>query len=311
MFHAREPQHVLKARRPRRKWQATRTYHRLEALSHKMGNAVSVDLSKGIKTFKKRIDVNKVYDAWISRDYSQIERVIPWHKLDDDIDPAFQRVGAGLATSGLISLESLPANIDKKLRWDTTNPRIRHLIHSRKKENFTNLSRDSVQNINSWVHRSFDKALSPRNVADQIKDSIGLLPRHQVAVDNYRIGLVAGGTPPPAASQLASAYADRLLDSRAMMIARTETRIATNQGQLSVWQQAADEDLIDRDTARKVWIVDGNPCELCEPMDGVSVLLDESWTLSDGSVTDCPPLDVHPNCYCGMELDIDGDEASE
>lgn len=307
MYFAREPQLVLKARKPRRKWKATRTYHRLEGLSRQMAHGVRVDLLRGLNTFKKRIDPDKVYEAWLSRDYEGIRREIPWDQMDHDIEPAFTKVGVGLARAGGISFEALPPPVKSTLRWDTKNPRIRNLIEGRKAENFVNLSTQSAKNIQSWVHNSFDHALSPRQVADRIKDSIGLIPQHQVAVDRYRVGLVTNGATQASADRLASDYAERLLDWRAMTIARTETRIATNQGQLSVWQQAADDNLIDRATARKVWIVDGDPCPICEPMDGVSVPLDGIWVLSDGSSTDCPPLDVHPNCYCGMELETEED----
>jgi hypothetical protein len=270
-----------------------------------MGSAIGVDLFKGVQQFKKRINPQAVYDAWIQGDYSKLMEVIPWEHFGHDLDRAdAPRLKASSEAWG-ITLESMPVPKDPFLRWDTKNPHVRELIAGRKAANFKDLTEDSAENIQGWVTRSMNQALSPRDVADGIKSSIGLLPQHAKAVERYRGTLTAQGQPKGKVDQLSSAYADRLLDYRAMTIGRTETRILVNQSQLSVWRQAGDTGLIDRHRTGKTWVVDGNPCELCLPMDGVTVALDGFWTLPDGTPVDCPPLDVHPNCECGMQIDYD------
>jgi hypothetical protein len=95
-----------------------------------------------------------------------------------------------------------------------------------------------------------------------------------------------------------------------MMIARTETKNAINRGALAVWKAGRDQGLID-ETATKEWVVDGDPCEICEPMDGVQVPLDESWTIEllNGQEMQVEiPSQAHPHCYCGMELHFGKDE---
>ncbi len=294
--------HIRKAA-PRKKWKATRTYHRLESLSHTMANSVQVDLTKGITKFKSKIKTGEVYDAWLSRNWGRVIEVMPWDSMTNDIEPAFDGVGEILSTAAGITIESLPTPKDTSLRFDTSNPSIRGFIEQRGAHVFTNLTQDSALNIQSMVTRSMNNALTPRQVANQVRDSIGLLPIHYGAVERLRSSLRANPETAGQADLLAGQYADRLIDYRAMMISRTETRLATNRGQLAVWQQAADRDLIDRDTARKVWIVDGDPCEVCEPMDGVAVPLDSSWQLNNGDSVDVP-TESHPHCYCGMELEF-------
>lgn len=303
MIHFHGRQYVTKARRARPKWKNVRTQARLESLGKQMSSAVGVSLTKGITTFKKSIDPQKIYDAWIGKDFTDVLETIKWSDLHDHIDDGFSKVGETMGKASLISLEALPPPIQDNLRFDTHNPRIRGFIASRTAENFKNLSEDSAQNIQASVTQSFDLALTPRQVANQVIGSIGLLPRHAAAVDKYEKGLLAGKMDPSRASELASQYADRLLDYRAMSIGRTEVRLATNRGQLAVWQQAADQDLIDRSTARKVWVVDGDPCEICEPMDGIAVPLESSWTLNTGDTVDVP-TESHTHCECGMELEF-------
>lgn len=301
---------VMKARPPRRKWTATRTYHRLDALSRRMGASVGVDLVRGVQRFKRGIDPHRVYEAWLQADYGKITESIPWDQLASELDPPFNRVRGVMGQSWDLSRQALPVPATAELRFDTENPRIREYIAGRRAHNFTNLSEDSAANIQHWTTQSFQRALTPRQVADQVKDSIGLLPRHAVAVERYREGLTAGGMPGVRADAMAADYADRLLDYRAMMIGRTETRLATNRGQLAVWQQAADQEMFDRSTARKVWVVDGNPCEICEPMDGRAVPLDSSWLLvADGNRPVDIPTESHPHCYCGMELEFNEEPA--
>lgn len=165
-----------------------------------------------------------------------------------------------------------------------------------------NIQADTQNIIQNAVARSFSNALTPRDVASSIRNSIGLFPGQQTALMNYRQGLKESGMKPDRVDAFSSKYEDRLLDYRAKMIARTETRQATNQGQLFIWQDAQNQDLI-APTAKKVWVVDGAPCEICEPMDGVAIGLAESWTLPNGDIADIP-TDAHPHCFCGMELEF-------
>ena len=295
-------QAVEKAKKPRAKWKASRTYKSLDALHRRMGSAVSIDLYNGITKFKKRIEPQKVYDAWVKGDWGPIMETIPWEHMKDDITPALEKGAGVLAESGKIVIQELPAPLQAHLRWDTKNPRVRDWIASRTAENFTRLTQDSATNIQRAVTASLNQSLTPRQVANRIKNSIGLLPRHAQAVNTYRMNLIAQGNPPSKAESLADKYADRLLDYRANMIGRTETRLATNQGQIAVWREASDQGLVDRHTTGKRWIVDGDPCEDCEVMDGVTVPLDGFFTMDDGTTIDFPPHDVHPHCFCGIEI---------
>lgn len=90
-------------------------------------------------------------------------------------------------------------------------------------------------------------------------------------------------------------------ETRAEMIARTETMDAANEGLAQSWDQAREAGLLSADT-KKQWIATASgACPECEEVDGEEVLLDE-----DFSVGDDPPL--HPNCRCTMGLSFGGEE---
>jgi hypothetical protein len=300
--HSEPRTSILKAA-PKSKWAKTRTYTRLTNLSKNMAGAVRVDLVHGYSTFKKRVSAAKIEEFWISGDPSKIMAIIPWDDMHEDMGPARRTLAGTLTSAAGFSLERLPPPVKNELRFDMKNPSIRNFVDKRTGEWITDAKKSTQELIQQQVARSMNEALTPRQVAAEIKGTIGLGTRLTAAYQNYVRGMQ--GKDIPAANQQAYAAKkmDDLLQYRAMMIARTETRLATNQGQLAVWRQAADQSLIDRGTARKVWIVDGAPCEICEPMDGVAVPLDEFWTLPNGEQVDVP-TESHPHCFCGMELDF-------
>jgi hypothetical protein len=300
LFSVRD--HVSKAKR--KPWKRTRTPHRLEALHQSMSGAVRVDLVRGLKTFKNRIDPEEVYRAWLSGDYWKTMDIIPWQELPGDLGKATEKLGETLGKASGFTIESLPPPVEDKLRFDMHNPRIRRYAERVSGKLVVNIEEDTRKFIASAVARKFDAAMTPRRVADIIRPQIGLLPRQTTALQNYRTMLEREGTGTKRLEKLVDDYHDKMLDSRSMTIARTETRMAENQGQQAVWDQAANQGLISRE-ARRRWLVDGAPCEVCEPMDGEEVGLFEPWTIEypDGSTENVMvPTESHPNCMCQMEL---------
>lgn len=83
-------------------------------------------------------------------------------------------------------------------------------------------------------------------------------------------------------------------ESRAALIARHESLVATNEGQRQGWDQAVDAGLLTGDEKR-VWIVtdDERLCPICEALDGEMTDLDGEYP-GDGG--DGPP--AHVNCRC-------------
>lgn len=300
-------------RGPRR--QTTKTYQRLSALSKTMGSALKVDLVGGITTFKDKISSEELAKAWAKGDYGHLFALIPWRELPADLAPALSKIETTVARAADFQLEKLPANINENLRFDVSNPGLRSYIQTRTGALVQGIQADAQLVLQDAITRSFTEALTPDEVADQIRGSIGLFPAQERALARYREGLVAQGVDPERIEVFADAYEERLLDWRCANIARTETRGAVNQGQLSIWKEGVNQGLIDRASAKKEWVVDGDPCDVCDPQDGVAVGLDEPWILSyrDGSVKYVQvPSEAHPSCLCGMELHFaEGETESE
>ncbi len=279
------------------KKKVTATYGRVSALSKQFGRSVQVSLVHGIKTWRNNISDNAIFNAWAHKKYGKLLNEIEWDNLPEQIVPSFQTgIGDTLSSAAKFSIVALPAPIQSGLRWDTSNPHVHDFLNTRSAELVKYISNDTRTVIQNAVKNTYDNAWTPRDVAQSIKGSIGLLPQHAQAVENYKKGLMKSGKmKPQRIVELSNKYADRLLNYRAMSIGRTETRLAANYGQLSVWQTAKDQGLVDH-RARKVWIVDGAPCDICEPMDGVEAELDEMWDLNNGDSV-LIPSEAHPNCF--------------
>lgn len=75
--------------------------------------------------------------------------------------------------------------------------------------------------------------------------------------------------------------------SRAVMIARSETAAAYSQGSLAAWRESGV-------VSGKEWLTGGDPCPICQKLDGARAALDADF----GDGLSAPP--AHPNCTCAV-----------
>lgn len=284
----------------RKKWKLTRTDRRLNSLSKTMSEAISVDFISGIKKFKSKIDPEKIYQAWLSGNFNKVHEIIPWSQLPEDLSGIKDSVANTLWRSSAITRQDMPAPINKRLRWDLKNPALRQYLHTRTGNLIVNVEEQTKKFIAEATAKHFSDAMSPRRIARIIKPAIGLYPQQVTALNNFRIALEKKNTPEKVLEKMSASYEDRLLNYRAQMIARTETRAATNYGQLSVWQEAADQGLIDKQSAMKQWVTVPDACDDCvELEDQGPIALDDLWQTDDGAL-EAPPL--HPHCFCMLTM---------
>jgi SPP1 gp7 family putative phage head morphogenesis protein len=153
----------------------------------------------------------------------------------------------------------------KDFKFDVTNQKAVDWASKHAAETITGISNSTRDEIRELVETSFEDQIDVRELADQIADVIGDV-------------------------------------ARADTIARTESMRAANQGQSELWDQAVDQGLLTGDEQQE-WIVtpDDKLCPICEPMDGVTTGLDDTFDV-DGDEIDGPP--AHPNCRCTVGLTL-------
>lgn len=163
--------------------------------------------------------------------------------------------------------------------------------------------------VQDTLLRALQEGGHPYEQARMIRDSLGLLPQHANAVENYRKSLVEQGRSPAQIASMTERYRTKLINYRAKMVARTETIRAQNAGQYALWQQAVQQGFLERPVLRWVTATDERVCEWCGALDGTTVELGDDFAISNGKngySEPHPPL--HPQCRCALVLEGDAGE---
>ena len=142
----------------------------------------------------------------------------------------------------------------------------------------SNISAESLTVVKDTIDELFrpqgiGQGLDVKRAGRRIRESIGLLPAHDTAVQNYRRTLESQNVAPAKVDELVDIYRWKLKGYRGQMIARTETIRASNMGLYMVWQQRIEKRGIDPATIIVKWTVtrDDRLCQYCAPMDGKPV----------------------------------------
>lgn len=298
-------QPVVKAEKLKSKVKNAWKAKRVDALARRMKTAVGADLTSGLKAFKKSISKKDLMEAWAAGQYAHLDKHIPWENLPKHFGRAGKQLKAAMYEASLHGQAHLPAPA-KNMRWSIENPHIRSFVDTRVGKLIQDISNEGRAHVKEVIARSFQVAMTPKQVADEIVGSIGLHKRYRQALRNYarKMQEIYGRTDDyrPMMERI-NGYEDRLLSSRALTIARTEIRQASNHGQRTMWREAARQGYIQKEKAKRIWVVDGAPCEDCEPMDGEEAGLDEPFiSETEGEVE---PGEMHPNCECIEILEIE------
>jgi len=155
----------------------------------------------------------------------------------------------------------------------------------------TAISEDQREAVRKIITSAFTENRPPRVIARAIHDVVGLTGPQTAKYQS----LLATDL------KAASKYAVKARKYRAMVIARTETLRASNEGQSQAWSQAKGEGLLTGLELRE-WIVtyDDRTCPICVPMEGQLRGLNEPFTLPDGTQVMSPP--AHPSCRCAQGI---------
>lgn len=291
-------------------------YKILHRIADDIAPIAQADIKRGITTFKKKINFKKIIAALkLGQD---IDHLLPWTLFPAALKGVEKTILRGVKESGDASVKFfrravsnlIPPVENPLIRFDMENPRIATFIKRHTGELIMDLETTSKLAVKDTIASGFRTARSADDMASDIRQVIGLHPRQQRAVENFRIKqterLIRQGVAEDVANDriapLVDKYADKQLSYRARVIAHTESIRAVNEGQLETWNQAKDMGLIDEEDVRKVFIVtpDDRLCEICAPMEGVKAKINEPFNTPIGPVM-TPGL--HPSCRCAMGLE--------
>lgn len=174
-------------------------------------------------------------------------------------------------------------------------------------QNFTAAQREATR---SALLDGMRRGLNPVTTARAFRDSIGLTPRQQAAVANYRRLLdegnaealtralrdrrfdrtvqraISGDKPltPEQVNRMVSRYATRYVDYRSRVVARTQSLRAVHEGNRELFRQAIEQGKVK--TVTRTWhaqVGDGRTRMTHEDLNEVSVGFDEPWVTFKGN----------------------------
>jgi len=158
--------------------------------------------------------------------------------------------------------------------------------------------RDTIRAIKDEIEDSYLSGDQPDVMARRVEQMVGLSPRQALALRRMRKTIASGPLPVDARERQVEEYAQKLLDDRAKMVARTELNRVANASVISYWSQMMARGSLDRNSVVVRWNTqyDERTCPTCGPLDGVSVAIHASFT----PTVAFPP--AHPNCRCSLSV---------
>lgn len=301
MFRMIKHEPVFKAKRVT--FPNMKKYQTYQRMADAMTGFMVTSLDKGIKSFRKRIDIEKLAEAVAGGNVNDVIALYPLVGLGDELGDYKKNISALMVDSGLLTFKDIPRVRNPLFTFDTENPHIKRTVDKNIGKLIENVTEESRLAAVDMVTQSWNRGLPPRKSAKLIKGTFGLNNRQALASLNYSDNLEKAGIKGLKQERLVDDYVDKSLRYRENMIARTESIRAVNLGQIELWDQAADAGLYDRGRMRKVWVVtlDDMTCPWCTEMSGQYVEVDQNFQSPEFGSVESPPL--HPHCRCMMNLE--------
>lgn len=227
-----------------------------------------------------------------------------WERLAEKMQAAY---GDVITETGQAEYkrEKIPLKFDvtkqKQIPVVPINPFSLEWIQSHSSELIAQVSDSVKQTVRNVILRGFSRGVRAEAILPDIRRSIGLLQREEIAVQN-RLNLMLGeGVPFDKATARADRYAEQLHRKRAERIARTETISAQSRGRRDAWQVAVEQGQLPTTIVREWSAATGSPitCEVCSELHGQQAKIGESYYSEVlGRPVEGPGMEAHPQCRC-------------
>ena len=240
------------------------------------------------------VDLEALAGAVASGRMSSVEAQAQLGRLPADLRAALQPVlGRTFALGVAAGAEAAGTAAGLTYGFDLVNPESILWVRTHAAKLVTEVGDSTRQAVRDLVEVGVAEGRAPDVLARQIREVLGLRSDQVAAVERFRARLLGQGVDADRIAARTAKYADAQLHARALMVARTETIAASNEGQQALWRAAAAAGDLAPSETRRVWVVtrdDRLDEEICEPLDGAEAEL--GGVFPGGYMN--PP--AHPNC---------------
>jgi hypothetical protein len=256
-----------------------------------------------VEKAKKQMSYETIVAAFETRSSNAVLDSVPLAQFEKEFGEKGEKVlKQTLKLAGDHAAKLLAKDLGLPVSFDLTNVRAVQWIRRHGAAMVTNVTAQTRAAIVQAIERAIIEGRPPAEAArDLIKLQIGLNTQQEKALAAFQAKLADEGA--SNIEKRAAKYARALERKRSLMIARTETLNASNGGQQTLWLEAKDAGYLDPNNVNRQWLVtddDRLDVNICEPMDGQEVGLEESFHTGDGRSVMHPT--AHPDCRCSMRL---------
>lgn len=271
-------------------------------IADKAAPLFAANFLRAIAFQRKSIDPVLLLNAVISGNRSNIDKVLNWQLTTEKMmkmqknfrDTAFK---AAQETNNIMKF-----NTDPKMSYAF------RYINQYASLKIKNIDKETYEAITAVLNRSFKGELTNKEVANSIKNFIGLDERRYNALMSYQNALYKDGYPEKVIQKMVEDRRKIMIKQRATVIARTESMSASNYGNLAMYKDQVDRGIIDKNKYCMAWMItpDDRLCDRCQQMKNQKVDIGSNFKnvglkyMSETHFTESPPL--HPQCRCTIYL---------
>lgn len=287
----------FRSNRERRAWQTS------QRVADKNVPRVVNTLLLELRATRRDINVSAVTRAIASGNVKAVEEGLLLPNLDANLRAKYQtQIREVLNEAGVASRTLLPKNLIGMFgRFDLTNPRAINWARERSSELVREITEGTRRAIRRGIAEGIEQGVPVRTTARRLRSAVGLTERQWNQVSGFRAKQLRRGVDAATVERQADKLAVQIHRRRALNIARTETINASYQGREELWEQVADDGLVDRTQMKRKWIVtpdDRLDSVICAPMAGQIRGMDEPFLTGDGRLIKGPT--AHPQCRCDV-----------
>ena len=219
---------------------------------------------------------------------------VPGEVLAAEAEPMLAR---GVGVGRRMAAVAMPKRLQRALPdIEVVRPRAARWAAAHAAELVRGVTDETRAGVRAVVARGIAAGDTPRQIARMIEPVLGLNERQAASMARAAEILRKDGTPEPRVLQVVDRRADIYRKQRAMLIARTETFRAVNEGRNDLWQELVERDLVEAPRVERVWVaaMDERTDDICEQLDGERTTLDGEFS---GGYSGPP---AHILCRCSL-----------
>lgn len=262
---------------------------------------IRVSFESAVEGLREEIDLDELEKVVATGKVAKITEQVALTK--DKLKGMDEAIATGIDASAQSSERFLPT-VKPDSIYNKNSQAKKDWIEFYSKQRLQQMDKQSRKIVEQTLRKKAKENLPPRQVAKILRESIGLNSVQANALNNLEASMVKKGKTEKQIQKAKDQYIKRAVKYRSEMIANTEAVDAVNFGQLEMWQQAREEQLIDPDVMVKEWVVTPSDklCDHCKAMDGQQRHLDDMFIDPTGTFRAVYAPTLHPSCRCSMIL---------